>query len=176
MYDHSDTSNAYLLGQGWSPLTFAELNGAYKYDFMDYFNNNNGLISLLTWSSSNCCFSFGELVDQYLTLITNGHGNDTSYCAVFPAFSMSSECNPAGGYPAGTKYIWYNYAGCHNGEYYVDELDVANVAFGLTNLCSQANNPGIWKRCGNSTITTTTDYPSTMATTGKFHLYSYITV
>ena len=47
MYDHSDTSNAYLLSEGWSPLTFAELSGGYKDDFVRYYNENSGLYTLL---------------------------------------------------------------------------------------------------------------------------------
>ena len=149
MYDHSDTTNADLLAHGWSPLTFSQLNGVYKHDFMEYFNNNNGLTSLLTWRSNNCCFSFGELDDQYLTLNTDEYYNDTRRCIVFPA-SASIECNPVEGYPAGTRYIWHSNTACYV-EDYVDELGLptANVVFGLANTCHQSHNPGIWKRCRN---------------------------
>ena len=143
MYDHSDTSNAYLLSQGWSLLTFAELSGNYKDDFIRYFNENSGIYSLLTWTSTNCCFAYGELTNTRLTMTTGS----TGYCHVFPAIGTSSQCNPIGGYPQGTLYNFRSIGDCHNGESYVTSL-ADTVTFGTTTVCLEGNNPGIWKRCG----------------------------
>ena len=151
MYDHSDTSNAYLLSEGWVPLTFSELSGAYKDDFIEYYNANDGLYSLLTWSSTNCCFAYGELTDTRLTMTTGIAGT----CHVYPAIGTTTQCNPGGGYPQGTKYNFRSYGSCHNGQSYVTHITGNNVTFGTTSWCSEGNNPGIWRRCGNSTLNAT---------------------
>ena len=46
-YDHTDSSNSQLLNEGWVPITFDELSGDYKDDFISYYNLNGGLEALL---------------------------------------------------------------------------------------------------------------------------------
>ena len=146
MYDHSDTTNSYLLGEGWVPMTSTELSGAYKDDFIEFFNTNDGLESLLTWESSNCCFQYSDLTDTRITLATNGQSD----CHVYPGTGTSFSCNPSGGYPQGTKYTFYSTSACHNGQNYIDFITANNVTFGTTSICNTANNPGIWRRCGTT--------------------------
>ena len=52
MYNHADSTNSQLTGDGWNAVTFAELSGEYKDDFIEFYNTNGGITSLLTWSSS----------------------------------------------------------------------------------------------------------------------------
>ena len=170
MYDHSDTSNAYLLGQGWSLLTFTELSGSCKDDFIEYFNTNGGIYSLLTWSSSNCCFAYGELTDTRLRLTTG----DTGSCYVYPAIGSSYQCNPSGGYPQGTLYNFFSYGACHNGQLYIYQLTGNNVTFSTTTICATANNPGIWKRCANSTTNAGTTSPTTGLFFFVFVLFCFV--
>ena len=68
IYDHTDSSNDQLLGDGWVPVTYADLSSTYLDDFIEFYNTNGGLPLLITWSSSNCCFAFSELSDTRLTI------------------------------------------------------------------------------------------------------------
>ena len=169
MYDFSDVTNAMLLSQGWSPLTWSELSGSYRDDFISYFNANEGLYSLITWNSNSCCFSFGELDDAQL--VVSHPTVDVNFCMIWPGLGSGSQCNPAGGYAAGVKYNWYSANSCHNGEQVVTNID-PNITFALTTVCTSLNNnnPGIWKRCGNFTgfpisYSTTIDQPTTTTAT-----------
>ena len=57
MYAYGDSSNSYIVDNGWRLLSFDELNDL-KLEFIDYYNNNNGIPSLLTWDAEVCCFIF----------------------------------------------------------------------------------------------------------------------
>ena len=145
MYDHSDSSNSQLLSEGWVPLTFDELSGAYKDSFISYYNLNGGLKALLSWSSGDCCFSFSESNDVQLTI--NLGSTLTEYCHVYPQFDGNQACNPSGGYTQGRIYSFYSPSACNDGTQHFNTIP-SDVTIGTTDVCQPSNNPGIWRRCG----------------------------
>ena len=146
MYNHADSTNSQLTDDGWSAVTFDELSGEYKDDFIQFYNENGGITSLITWNSNNCCFAFPESSDSRLTINV---GDDDVNCYVYPAIgTVVSQCSPSDGYTAGTKYTLFSLNRCDdNGDQFFETIPTSGVTFGTTTQCTQADNPGIWRRC-----------------------------
>ena len=143
MYDHTDSTNAQLTNDGWAAVTFAELSGSFKLDFIEFYNANGGLPALLAWNSNNCCFSFPESNDVQLTISV---GSTTTNCYIYPSIGTSVQCNPFSGYVQGTVYSFYTPGACNSGSQYYTSISTS-ATFSTTTVCSRANNPGIWRRC-----------------------------
>ena len=144
MYDHTDSSNSQLLSEGWVAVTFDELNGDYKDDFISYYNSHGGLEALLTWNSGNCCFAFPESDDVQLTL---NLGSTRTDCHVYPEIGGNIICNPSSGYQQGTVYSLHSQNECNDGSEHFTTIP-SDVVVGTTNVCQRNRNPGIWRRCG----------------------------
>ena len=144
MYDHTDPNNAQLTGNGWSAVTFAEISGTYKSDFIEFYNANGGMPALLSWSSSNCCFSFPEFNDVQLTI--NVGGASTS-CYLYPTIGTNVQCNPFGGYIQGTTYSFFTPIRCNSGSQFYTTIPTSGTTFSTTTVCARFRNPGIWRRC-----------------------------
>ena len=89
MYGPSDSINSQLLSEEWIAVTFDELSGDYKDDFLSYYNSNGCLKELLTWSSGNCCFSFPESDHVSLTM----NIGTRMHCHVNPEIGGNIVCN-----------------------------------------------------------------------------------
>ena len=111
MYDHTDSNNSRSLSEEWFATTFDELSCDYKDDFISYYNLNDGLEALLTWSSGNCCFSISESDDAQLTM---NLGSTRTDCHVKPEIGKNTICNASSDYQQGSIYSLHSRNDCNN--------------------------------------------------------------
>jgi hypothetical protein len=110
---------------GWHQLSADVLN-QYKEEFVNHYNTNNGIDSIDTFQSGNCCMSLAGGLKITIS--------DTKYQFQFPANEAGAiACNPAGGYATGNKYKFY----------LAPKLSVAQTFAGQA-ACTTNHNPTIY--------------------------------
>ena len=145
IYDYTDSSNYYIVVNGWTLLTIDKLNDLQS-QFIDYYNNNNGIPVLLSWHADDCCLTFGDYSFWGIrTIYESSNYSDYKICPEEVDYDFG--CNLTFDFYKNTSYVIDR---VHTNTCFlslnssVDIFTAQNIA-----LCtSERHNPGIYvKNC-----------------------------